>query len=92
MCRDLTIRLLRCVTVSLAIATTLGASGCALLRENEPAEPRASDSMGEGLRGIPNAGPTDSASTEKRPFWDRFRDRRVQQINSNLNVDEPSGW
>ena len=37
----------------------------------------------------------DSATTvpaKKEPFWEKYRDKRVGEINQNLNVEEPAGW
>lgn len=91
MSRHLSHRLLRSGTLSLALASALVTGGCALVPDTQPAQSRDSDTMGEGLRGIP-----DDASAakppKKEPFWQKYRDKRVQQIDRNLGVEEPTGW
>jgi hypothetical protein len=89
MCLQTPIRIPRGVILSLATAWMLSAGGCTLFPASEPAEPRASDTLGKGLRGIPvTTAPTD----RKQPFWEKYRDKRVQQIDRNLGVEEPAGW
>ncbi|HUE74598.1 MAG TPA: hypothetical protein VMP01_27270 [Pirellulaceae bacterium] len=92
MCRHLFHRLPRSGMLSLALVSVLTAGGCALFPDSQPAQPRASDTMGEGLRGIPDDGASAETKPSKEPFWERYRDKRVQQINNNLSVEEPGGW
>ena len=76
--------------LSLALASALS-GGCALVPEDQPADSRVSDTMGQGLRGIPD----DVASlppAKKQPFWEKYRDQRVRDIDRNLGVTEPAGW
>jgi hypothetical protein len=78
-------------TWPLVLATAI-AAGCSLTAENPPAEPRLTDAMGDGIRGIPDEQPDTLAASHKKPFWEKYRDKRVQQINEHLNVEEPDGW
>lgn len=93
MCRHFATWLSRCGPLLLATVSILAASGCAMFPGTQPAQPRASDTMGEGLRGIPESDIAAAGPTAKRqPFWEKYRDKRVHQINEHLNVDEPAGW
>ena len=76
-------------TLSLALALVAGA-GCELVPEGPPAEPRVSETMGQGLRGIPDD--SSSATSAKKPFWEKYRDQRVREIDRNLGVEESASW
>jgi hypothetical protein len=94
MCRHFATWLSRCGPLLLATAWIPATSGCAMFPGAQSAQPRASDAMGEGLRGIPksNVPAAGASAAKKQPFWEKYRDKRVQQINEHLNVDEPAGW
>lgn len=87
------IRVWRSGILTLAFAFAASAGGCALFPADEPADPRLTDTLGQGLRGIPDESPSaPSKPARKQPFWEKYRDKRVQQINEHLSVDEPAGW
>jgi hypothetical protein len=70
-----------------------GVSGCSLMPAGEGAASRQwSDETAQGMR----AGSADSAAAaapaKTEPFWEKYRDKRVNQINQHLNVEEPAGW
>ncbi len=83
------------VILSVAVIAALSAPGCSQFGGAEPA-PRQpwGDSMGAGLRGIPDEPAASSAAqpAKKQPFWEKYRDQRVHKINEHLSVDEPTGW
>jgi hypothetical protein len=90
-CRNLSSRWMLALVLAVAIFSVL--SGCSLFPAGEESGTRPwSDQMGQGMR----AGRADSAATaapaKKEPFWEKYRDKRVEQINQNLSVEEPSGW
>ena len=74
------------------MASVVIAGGCSLFPESPPAQSRDSDSMGQGLRGLPADRTSASATDRKQPFWEKYRDQRVRQIDENLGVEEPAGW
>ena len=86
------IRFLRHGILSLVMASVLIAGGCSLFPENPSTESRDTDNMGQGLRGLPADSTSAAASDRKQPFWEKFRDKRVRQIDENLGVEEPAGW
>lgn len=47
--------------------------------------------MGQGMRSQAS-GAAAVAPAKKEPFWEKYRDKRVEEINQNLNVEEPPGW
>jgi hypothetical protein len=77
--------------LSLAMASVL-IGGCSVFPESPAARSRDTDTMGQGLRGLPAEGMSAAATDRKQPFWEKFRDKRVRQIDENLGVEEPAGW
>lgn len=73
-------------------ALVLSAAGCSLFNSSEPPGTRQwSDQMGHGMRG-PQENAASAGPEKKTPFWEKYRDKRVGQINNNLSVEEPNGW
>ena len=79
------------LSLTLAFGPLVG--GCALTPDPQPAQSRGTDSIGDGLRGIPeDSANVSSQQAKKQPFWEKYRDKRVRQIDENLGVEEPAGW
>jgi hypothetical protein len=73
-------------------ALLLCACGCSLMNSGESSRTSAwSDSSGQDAGGAAQSSAGD-APAKKEPFWEKYRDKRVNQINQNLNVEEPAGW
>jgi hypothetical protein len=76
----------------LTLALVQGLSGCALFPAGESSGSRPwTDPTSQPMR----SSPPDSATAvpaKKEPFWEKYRDKRVGEINQNLNVEEPAGW
>jgi hypothetical protein len=41
---------------------------------------------------VPTAAAPAAEPSKREPFWAKWRDERVEEINRNLNVHEPPSW
>ena len=88
----------RALSLILAASLVTATAGCSLFGSADPQGSRAwSNALGQGLRGtppstktVPNADAKEPA--KKVPLLEKFRDKRVGQINEHLSVEEPAGW
>lgn len=87
------------LSLFVAVLLALACAGCSLFESADAPRTRDwSETAGEGLRGIPPDATkhrSKAAAAEpgkKAPFWEKYRDKRVGQINEHLSVEEPSGW
>lgn len=89
----------RCNPVAFAAVLALLApvvGGCAAWQPQPtaPATRAWAESAGKSLRSdaAPAGATPHAAPAKKEPFWQKYRDRRVEQINRNLDVQEPPGF